>query len=62
MHKGGRIRVEQSGTQVESLGTKEGLSRESYGCIILIGLFLYLFFESIYEKSGNRGKKMQKFA
>lgn len=36
MHKGGRIRVEQSGTQVESLGTKEGLSRESYGCIIIV--------------------------
>ena len=32
----GRTGVEQSGTQVESLGTKEGLSRESFGCIIVL--------------------------
>lgn len=36
MHKGGRIGVEQSGTRVESLGTKEGLSREFFGCIMVL--------------------------
>lgn len=29
-------KAEQSGTKVEQLGTKEGLSRESYGCIIIV--------------------------
>lgn len=35
MHKG-RTRVEQSRTKVEKVGIKEGLSRESYECIIIV--------------------------
>ena len=32
----GRIGVEQSRTKVEKVGIKEGLSRESYECIIIV--------------------------